>query len=68
MYFVPSFFLAWGRKSFKDWRFSQRQQPSDFNTLSERNSTISTDKHHVDAIREVQKVKRNYFLERGPFI
>ncbi|EKU97639.1 hypothetical protein Lepto7375DRAFT_6855 [Leptolyngbya sp. PCC 7375] len=68
MYFVSPFFLAWSRKSFKYWRFSRRQQPSNFSASNERSLTVSTDKHHVDAVSEVQKVKRLYFLERGPFM
>lgn len=68
MYFVSPFFLAWCHKSFKYWRFSRRQQSSDFSASNERSLTASTDKHHIDAVSEVQKVKRLYFLERGPFV
>ncbi len=68
MSFVSPFFLTWRHRSFKHWRLPWRQQPSSFSASNERNFTASTDKHHVDAVNEAQKVKRLYFLERGPFV
>ena len=68
MYLISPFFFAWSRRPFKHWQFFRRQQSSEFNASSEKNLTASTDKHHVDAVSEVQKVKRLYFLERGPFL
>ena len=60
MYFVSPIVLSRSRNPFKRWRFPQQTQRPDSH---KHNVTTS----HTNAINELQKVKRNYFLERGPF-
>lgn len=68
MYFVSPLFLVWSRKDFNQPRPPRQNEPANFNPPSERELMASADKHHAEAVNTLQKAKRLYFLERGPFL
>ncbi len=49
------------------WRFDERQWPQKDESVPTTNTTadISADRHHTKAMEDLQKVRRNHFLERG---
>ena len=70
MYFVSPVFLAWSQQFFKRPNLPQENGLPQFNsnTTNERTLIESANKHHLNAVNNFQKVKRIYFLERGPFL
>ncbi len=62
MLFISTILFVWRHNYFRHSRIPQ--QNKSFNTTSERKLIASADKHHVDAVNGLQKVKRLYSLER----
>ena len=65
MYFVSPLLLAQSRQFSRRRRFPQQKQSSNFN---DHTVMASVNKHHADAVNELQKVKRAYFQVRRPFL
>ena len=64
MYFVSPFLLRWSQKHFRFSQPPQQNKAFDYREPSERSLMASADKHHADAVDNLQKAKRRYFMER----
>ncbi|MEO1352572.1 MAG: hypothetical protein AAFW84_27880 [Cyanobacteria bacterium J06635_15] len=63
MLFIPTLYYLWSRDALSRMRF---RRSSDGN--AEKDTTVSANKHHTDAVNDLQKLKRCYHLERRTFL
>lgn len=66
MFFISTVLDRWNRQGPFSWKqpFRRRQLVNQIELKEE----IRLQKHHLNAVNEHQKVKRNYFLERRTFL
>ena len=66
MYFVSPLFLAWTRKYLNRSQPLRPNRPLKYCEPNERQLMASADKHHTDAVNELQRVKRPALWNIGP--
>ncbi|MEM9908426.1 MAG: hypothetical protein AAF921_25725 [Cyanobacteria bacterium P01_D01_bin.44] len=63
MLFIPTFYYLWSRDALSRMRFRRN-----FNNKVAEDATASANKHHTDAVNDLQKLKRFHHLERRTFL
>lgn len=68
MLFIQPMKRLWHRRFERSRWQSLPKGSSEKDCVAIADASHFSNRHHVEAIKDLQKVRRNYFLERGTFL